>query len=335
VTEPASGQTIGRIVVSSHELPAELDDRARYLLWRDLYAARDGRLELTRSDNALFSARVEFASFGGVGLLQFEGTVNRVTRSADAIGVHASENFCLLFNRSRSPMMSFHRGRQAALAPGAPTLYIESEVAELRGEAENAWCALVAPRRALLDRVFQAEDMAATAIDPDQPATRYLRRYVEMLSAPESVGTDLLLIEHIDTTLLDLIGLALGASRDVAGVAYGRGLRAARLVEIMAEIRSRFADPAFSPRDVALKLRLTPRYVQELLSATGASFTERVLELRLQKARTMLASPPHDRLRVSEIAYASGFNDISYFNRCFRRRFGASPLQYRASNGER
>jgi AraC-like DNA-binding protein len=65
---------------------------------------------------------------------------------------------------------------------------------------------------------------------------------------------------------------------------------------------------------------------------TGASFTDRVLELRLQKARAMLADPRHDRLRVSEIAYACGFNDISYFNRSFRRRFGASPLQHRGGD---
>ena len=72
--------------------------------------------------------------------------------------------------------------------------------------------------------------------------------------------------------------------------------------------------------------------VQELLSETGMSFTGRVLELRLQKARAMLADPQHDHLRVSDIAYASGFNDISYFNRTFRRRFGASPLQYRGGH---
>jgi AraC-like DNA-binding protein len=43
----------------------------------------------------------------------------------------------------------------------------------------------------------------------------------------------------------------------------------------------------------------------------------------------MLAAALHDRLRVIEIAHACGFNDVSYFNRCFRRRFGASPMQYR------
>ncbi len=59
-----------------------------------------------------------------------------------------------------------------------------------------------------------------------------------------------------------------------------------------------------------------------------------MLELRLQKARAMLADSRHDRLRVIEVAYACGFNAIAYFNQCFRRRFGGSPTQYRGGNGE-
>jgi AraC-like DNA-binding protein len=37
-------------------------------------------------------------------------------------------------------------------------------------------------------------------------------------------------------------------------------------------------------------------------------------------------------LKISDIAYACGFNEASYFNRCFRRRFGASPTQYRGGD---
>jgi AraC-like DNA-binding protein len=74
---------------------------------------------------------------------------------------------------------------------------------------------------------------------------------------------------------------------------------------------------------------LSSRYVNELLQETGVSFAERVMELRLQKARALLAAPPHAAMRVSDIAYACGFNEVSYFNRCFRRRFGASPTQKR------
>ena len=47
----------------------------------------------------------------------------------------------------------------------------------------------------------------------------------------------------------------------------------------------------------------------------------------------MLANPRFDSMKVSDVAYASGFSEISYFNRCFRRRFGAAPSQYRNGNG--
>ncbi len=43
----------------------------------------------------------------------------------------------------------------------------------------------------------------------------------------------------------------------------------------------------------------------------------------------MLADPRHQAKRIGEIAYACGFNEVSYFNRCVRRRFGLSPGEYR------
>jgi transcriptional regulator GlxA family with amidase domain len=110
-----------------------------------------------------------------------------------------------------------------------------------------------------------------------------------------------------------------------------RGLRAARLQEIIAELRGRFADPAFSPGQVARKLGLSVRYIQNLIQQSGTSFTEHVLELRLQKARAMLMDRGHDHLKVSDIAAACGFNEVSHFNRCFRRRFGASPTSFRGA----
>jgi transcriptional regulator GlxA family with amidase domain len=110
-----------------------------------------------------------------------------------------------------------------------------------------------------------------------------------------------------------------------------RGLRAARLQEILAEIRAGFADPALSPGRVALKLGVSARHVQNLLQQSGTSFTERVLELRLQKARTMLVDRSKQGLKVGDIARASGFNEVSHFNGCFRRRSGASPTSFRSA----
>ena len=47
------------------------------------------------------------------------------------------------------------------------------------------------------------------------------------------------------------------------------------------------------------------------------------LEGRLRKAAELLAQ--RGERRISDIAFECGFNDLSYFNRCFRRRFGLTP----------
>ncbi len=86
----------------------------------------------------------------------------------------------------------------------------------------------------------------------------------------------------------------------------------------------------FRPTSLAAELGVSVRYVQDLLHETGTSFSARVLEHRLQRARVMLSEPSNDRMRIAEIARACGFNEVPYFNRCFRRRFGESPTGIRA-----
>ena len=87
-------------------------------------------------------------------------------------------------------------------------------------------------------------------------------------------------------------------------------------------LERRFAEPDFSAQKLAVAARLSERYVNELLYEAGASFTVRLNELRLRKAADLLARPEG---RISDIAFDCGFNDLSYFNRCFRRRFGLTP----------
>lgn len=59
---------------------------------------------------------------------------------------------------------------------------------------------------------------------------------------------------------------------------------------------------------------------------TGLSPNQYQLELRLEKAITMLKST---NLTVNEIAYQSGFASIFYFSRMFKRKTGFPPKEYR------
>jgi AraC-like DNA-binding protein len=61
--------------------------------------------------------------------------------------------------------------------------------------------------------------------------------------------------------------------------------------------------------------------------ATGMTFTEYVSRVRVEKAKNLLLNPLS---RVSEVAFASGFQSIPHFNRVFKKYAGVSPTEYRA-----
>ena len=77
--------------------------------------------------------------------------------------------------------------------------------------------------------------------------------------------------------------------------------------------------------------RVTTRYVQLLFEHEGTTFSEYVLNKRLARAHRMLSDPRYVGWTVSAIALEAGFGDVSYFNRCFRRRYGATPTQLRGA----
>jgi AraC-like DNA-binding protein len=321
-----------KVVLLSEELPSHLDNERRFRLWKDIYTERFGEAEISCLDKPFWS-RSRFSQLGAIGLVQAQGTIQRYTRNARQVAADQREDFLIGIARSRCRFSVTQRGREVVLAQGGMIIYTNSEASECLADGENAWNGVSVPRMQLLERLANAEDMIGRQLDASRPAIRHLGNYVDFLLASDEIVEDRQLLDKLGTIVLDLVVLALGANGDAAEIARGRGLRAARVQEILSEIGKRFCDPGFSAHIVALKLGLSPRYVQELVQETGASFTERVLELRLQRALAMLSAPRHDRMKVSEIALACGFNEVSYFNRRFRARFGTSPSQVRGRGG--
>ena len=113
-------------------------------------------------------------------------------------------------------------------------------------------------------------------------------------------------------------------------------VRAARLAAILREIEIRSGDATLSAAAIARLHGITARYVHLLLEETGKSFTHHVLERRLEKAAALLRDPRWCNRKIADIAAEAGFTDLSYFNRTFRRHFGATPSDMRehASRGD-
>jgi AraC-like DNA-binding protein len=174
-------------------------------------------------------------------------------------------------------------------------------------------------------------DLDAAAMRPipaDTEALRLLVHYAgalkneDMLATPEVQSL-------ISSHLQDLAVLAIGATRDAETIASHRGIPAARLRAIKADIVRNFADRDLSIDAVALRNGITPRYVSMLLESDATTFSEFVLAQRLRRAHQMLTDQRWSDRTVSSVAFDAGFGDLSYFNRAFRRRYGATPSDVR------
>ncbi len=319
-----------RVVFSSDELPEHLDNQARLELWRDLYGDQFGAVDMAYKTETPFSARCEIAQFGSLGFMRFEGTLQRVLRTPRDVAADPRGDFLLGLPRGGPLSAVTQRGREIPLTSGKLILTTNAEPMETRvGEGHSlTWLGVSVPRERLLEVIGGVEDIVSRPIDESRPAIRYLGRHLDMLSGADWIASDPQLLAHVETTLFDLVTLALGAGRDAMHVAQMRGLRAARLHDILTDLGRNFSDPAISPDAVARRLGISARYIHDL-HETGITLSERVLELRLQKARAMLSDARNDRLKVSDVAFACGFNEVSYFNRRFRARFGCSPTQVR------
>jgi methylphosphotriester-DNA--protein-cysteine methyltransferase len=95
---------------------------------------------------------------------------------------------------------------------------------------------------------------------------------------------------------------------------------------------AKFNPRAFGRRAFAYQSGESSKYQCEsserkFKQVTGVNFVDCVARTRFEKACDLLQNPD---LRISEIAFAVGFQSLSQFNRVFKKLSGKSPGAYRA-----
>ena len=80
-------------------------------------------------------------------------------------------------------------------------------------------------------------------------------------------------------------------------------------------------------RELAVTYHMNEKYIGRLFSREmGTSFIEYCNSLRLQKAEELLSRKD---VKIIDTALDSGFNNVSYFNRIFKKKHGISPTEYK------
>lgn len=99
------------------------------------------------------------------------------------------------------------------------------------------------------------------------------------------------------------------------------------LKKVTVLVEQHYNDASYGIQELAAALWLSPSQMYRKLKAlTGRSPAIYVRSLRLLKAKDMLL---YTDLSITEIAYQTGFSELTYFSHTFSLEFGFCPSAFR------
>jgi AraC-like DNA-binding protein len=304
----------------------DFPEHKRIDAYREIYSRTIVKHDVEPLGDQPFRFEADLRSLPGLGLASSHFSPCHRWHTAEQV-----DSDDLLFGIALSGGCVLHqRGREAVIAQqGEAVLASAAHPVDVIIGTTSRHIALRLPRAVLEARIADLDAWNARRIPSNIEGLPLLVGYVSALRLGELTNSAYcdLVVSHV----YDLVALLLDAKGDVRHLAQQRGGRAARLGAILREIDRRSGDPGLSAVTIALLLDITPRYVHLLLEESGKSFTHHVLERRLDKAAMLLRDPRWRHRKIADIASEAGFTDLSYFNRAFRRRFGATPSDIRES----
>jgi AraC-like DNA-binding protein len=266
-----------------------------YEAWREGICRGFCRLDVGPAEDDTIDCGNDFASLGSLSLAIPRGSSARFARTRELVQ-DGCDDFVLI-SASRGQTRVTQKNQVIELSKGQMCL---SEM-NVEGTADltsaGSFTTVRIPRRLLLQVSPYAESQLARTLAHDAPLRAMIDRYFALcndLAAELDAPGQNAAAQH----LVDLVGLLLGSSAEqehltIEGIAHRNGISA--------------------------------RQAQRLFARSGQTFSEFVLDQRLSRARRLLLSPSSGHRKISDVAYACGFSDLSYFNRTFKRRFGATP----------
>ena len=100
-------------------------------------------------------------------------------------------------------------------------------------------------------------------------------------------------------------------------------------------IYNNFSNPEFKISDFASCNSYSSDYLRQVFKRQiGVSPLDYLNDLRINNAQKMLLINREPLYRITEIAQFSGFYDVGYFTRMFKKKTGMTPSEYRANNAE-
>ncbi len=271
---------------------------------------------------ALVKGYVSLMHFGGVEMAHIANNLGEVRREFDDIKSDYGENLFLLVQLQGICGIE-QMGNQAMIGPGDCVLVDSTRPSIFHfGGAYSNHLSVHLPRQMVFSKNTRALAMSRR-VGAEDPMAVMLGALVAKLASTDEVDKR---SPYLRQLLFDATRQAFATDEELEQMPRTDS-SGGRLEIVQLLIDRHLTEENLTPRWLAEKVGISLRTLQEDFSELGTTATSviRLRRLHLAREQLVLHRNDGDRLNIAEIAYSAGFNDISYFNRCFREVFDCTP----------
>lgn len=262
---------------------------------------------------------------GGLDVAHIANDLGRVRRDADDIRKDFGENLFLLIQLEGTCGIE-QKDRQDTISPGDCVLVDSTRpsVFHFGGHYSNH-ISVHLPRQLLFTKATQSLEVSRRLAAED-PMSVMLGSLVAKLIEVEPQDKR---APHLQQLLFDATRQAFATQEEIE-ILPRTDSAGERLEIVQILIDRHLTDENLTARWLAEKLGVSLRTLQDDFSFYGTTPTSliRLRRLHLAKEQLQQHKGQSAKLNIAEVALSAGFNDISYFNRCFREVFHCTPKDF-------
>lgn len=287
----------------------------RFEYWHDVVCRHCLLADSNTLGERTFDGEMRFGSIGMVDMAIMASPMHHWRREAHHIRTGPDDDLWLAFMVSGEGYLS-QDGRETRIQSGDMVLYDGTRPFEFALGPEKIYLARL-PRKSLLSRCPQAEQMTAQLIDPRRPGVMALRSMLDESATTEFSDADAAV--RYSAALLDVLALSLASpSVRVAAVEKKDLYR-----RVLSYLRENYTDPQLNLHVLAMAHHVSERTLTRAFAQHNQTPMDVLRRVRLQASH--LALTEGHAGNVTAAALDAGFSDLSHFSRVFRAAYGCTP----------
>ncbi|MFF0148964.1 AraC family transcriptional regulator [Amycolatopsis sulphurea] len=301
---------------SAEHAPAERGE-----WWRDLVSSIHCPMAFTLQDD--YIGRIEHQRSDSYQLVRWWGDEEYITRSAADIRKRPHGAYELLVP-VRGALTISQNDHTVEVRPAAMTLASLDAKLDLRHGDRFSSLAFVIPQERLDVRLARPV-RTGLVLDAGSGLGCIVADLLHSLRK-QRLALDGPGFDAVADRIVDVLALACNAGNATAAVTSDDGL----LPVVRRFVRAHAHDPGLTGATLAAQLGWSLRHIQAQLQRAGTTPSDLIREERLALSRLRLQDPLWRHQSITQVAYSSGFGDLSTFSNAYRRRFGERPSDTRA-----